>query len=210
MRSSRALGRTPLGGRLTTTWPPKRHAAAAAASIHWARHDAGRNDRSDHRQCCRHCRHCRQGQQPQHFRYQIHRCPNTADCPGGGARDSHRGCCRRQSDQCELACPRRYRPAGATIVFSGTQRCLFVAAAGNNGGNNTRVPTLPASYDFDNMVVVMASDENDDKAWFSNYLGLHTRLPPNGAFLARGESERPKRRPGQLESPSTWRAVPAA
>jgi len=57
----------------------------------------------------------------------------------------------------------------ATIVFSGTQRCLFVAAAGNNGGNNTRVPTLPASYDFDNMVVVMASDENDDKAWFSNY-----------------------------------------
>ena len=58
--------------------------------------------------------------------------------------------------------------AGA-ILYAGTQGCLFVAAAGNNGGNNTRVPTLPASYDFDNMIVVMASDENDNKAWFSNY-----------------------------------------
>jgi hypothetical protein len=55
------------------------------------------------------------------------------------------------------------------ILYAGSQGCLFVAAAGNFGSDNTTIPTLPASYDFDNMVVVMASDEHDEKAWFSNY-----------------------------------------
>ena len=44
-----------------------------------------------------------------------------------------------------------------------------MAAAGNDGSDNTRIPTLPASYGFDNILVAMASDEHDDKCWFSNY-----------------------------------------
>jgi subtilase family protein len=47
---------------------------------------------------------------------------------------------------------------------------LVVAAAGNNGRNNTaRPPTLPASYPLDNILSVMASNEYDEKPWFSNY-----------------------------------------
>jgi thermitase len=57
----------------------------------------------------------------------------------------------------------------ATIGTLG-QPVLVVAAAGNNGRNNTaRPPTLPASYPLDNILSVMASNEHDDKPWFSNY-----------------------------------------
>jgi hypothetical protein len=49
------------------------------------------------------------------------------------------------------------------------QHCVVVVAAGNYGSNNTEIPTLPASYGFQNMVVTMASDRHDDKCWFSNY-----------------------------------------
>lgn len=54
---------------------------------------------------------------------------------------------------------------------------LVVAAAGNQGRDNDKIPTLPASYrgsvrggaPLDNLISVMASDENDNKCWFSNY-----------------------------------------
>jgi thermitase len=55
------------------------------------------------------------------------------------------------------------------ILLAGVQGCVFVAAAGNYGSNNTRIPTLPASYAFDNMIVAMASNRRDEKCWFSNY-----------------------------------------
>jgi thermitase len=56
------------------------------------------------------------------------------------------------------------------IRFAGVKGILFVAAAGNYGSDNTRVPVLPATYpNLDNMIVVMASDEHDKKCWFSNY-----------------------------------------
>ena len=62
------------------------------------------------------------------------------------------------------------------IDFAGTWKggALVVAAAGNDGLDNDRLPTFPASYlGLSNLVSVMASDRDDDKAWFSNY-GLTT------------------------------------
>jgi len=55
------------------------------------------------------------------------------------------------------------------ILEAGLLGCVFVTAAGNYGSNNTKVPTLPASYAFADMVVAMASDRHDGKCWFSNY-----------------------------------------
>jgi len=55
------------------------------------------------------------------------------------------------------------------LNFVGQLGCVVVVAAGNYGSNNTEIPTLPASYALTTMVVAMASDEHDDKCWFSNY-----------------------------------------
>lgn len=55
------------------------------------------------------------------------------------------------------------------IEYAGTQGCAVVAAAGNDGSDNARIPTLPASWGLDSVTVALASDEHDDKAWFSNY-----------------------------------------
>ena len=46
---------------------------------------------------------------------------------------------------------------------------IFVAAAGNDGNNNDANSLFPASYNFDNVIAVAASDRNDNLAWFSNY-----------------------------------------
>ena len=37
---------------------------------------------------------------------------------------------------------------------------LFVAAAGNSTSNNDRIPSYPASYNFDNIISVAATDKN--------------------------------------------------
>jgi Subtilase family len=68
------------------------------------------------------------------------------------------------------------------IHYAGSQGCLVVAAAGNSGSDNTKIPTLPASYGFDNMLVAMASDEHDEKAWFSNY-GANVDLAAPGVRI---------------------------
>jgi len=45
---------------------------------------------------------------------------------------------------------------------------LFIAAAGNHGGDNdSGQPVYPASYDLDNIVAVAATDRNDGLASFS-------------------------------------------
>lgn len=46
---------------------------------------------------------------------------------------------------------------------------LFVAAAGNDGGNNDEDPHYPSNYDVPNVVSVAATDNNDALASFSNY-----------------------------------------
>ena len=46
---------------------------------------------------------------------------------------------------------------------------LFVFAAGNDGANNDATPHFPSNFGYDNMIVVAATDKNDQLASFSNY-----------------------------------------
>jgi subtilisin family serine protease len=60
------------------------------------------------------------------------------------------------------------------IRASGEAGLLFVAAAGNGGGdgigdNNDVTPFYPASSRLDNIISVAATDNHDQKAGFSNY-----------------------------------------
>lgn len=46
---------------------------------------------------------------------------------------------------------------------------LFIAAASNDSADNDAVDTFPADYPLANIVSVAATDNKDEKAWFSNY-----------------------------------------
>jgi parallel beta-helix repeat protein len=46
---------------------------------------------------------------------------------------------------------------------------LFVAAAGNEGNDNDSYPAYPASYNLDNIISVMATDNTDTAPYWSNY-----------------------------------------
>jgi subtilisin family serine protease len=46
---------------------------------------------------------------------------------------------------------------------------IFVAAAGNDANDNDANSLYPASYNFDNVIAVAATDRNDNLAWFSNF-----------------------------------------
>jgi subtilisin family serine protease len=60
------------------------------------------------------------------------------------------------------------------IAAAGEQGQLFVAAAGNDYGNDNDVfPTYPASYDLDNIIAVAATNSNDQLADFSS-VGANT------------------------------------
>jgi serine protease len=49
---------------------------------------------------------------------------------------------------------------------------LFVAAAGNNASDNDAFPVYPASYDQDNIISVLATNQFDQRAFFSNFGAL--------------------------------------
>lgn len=55
------------------------------------------------------------------------------------------------------------------IAWAKVAGVVFVAAAGNDGLDNDALATYPASYAFDNVISVMASDEGDDRPGFANY-----------------------------------------
>ncbi|MBI2824505.1 MAG: S8 family serine peptidase [Planctomycetia bacterium] len=60
------------------------------------------------------------------------------------------------------------------IAASRDQDMLFIAAAGNGdpdgiGDDNDSVPFYPATYDLDNIISVAATDDDDQKAGFSNF-----------------------------------------
>lgn len=55
------------------------------------------------------------------------------------------------------------------IEYAEEAGVIFVAAAGNFGTNNDVAPVYPTSYDCDNIISVMATDQNDRKAGFSCY-----------------------------------------
>ena len=46
---------------------------------------------------------------------------------------------------------------------------LFVAAAGNSAKNTDTTPDYPSGFDLPNVLTVGATDQNDVRAWFSNY-----------------------------------------
>jgi large repetitive protein len=54
------------------------------------------------------------------------------------------------------------------ITVADQHNSLFIAAAGNNGTDNDSSPTYPASYDMPNVVAVAATDNTDNRAFFSN------------------------------------------
>lgn len=57
----------------------------------------------------------------------------------------------------------------ALLSELGDAGCLVVIAAGNDGNDNDRVPSYPASYDCPNILAVVASDRNDRPADFTSY-----------------------------------------
>jgi len=57
----------------------------------------------------------------------------------------------------------------AALEYAEARGVLVVAAAGNFGSDNDRLPTWPASTPLGNMLAVMATDERDERAGFSNF-----------------------------------------
>ncbi len=57
----------------------------------------------------------------------------------------------------------------AAIKAAGDVGIVLCAAAGNDGSDNDTSPTYPANYELPNIIVVAASDPNDQLAGFSNY-----------------------------------------
>ncbi|NEO84033.1 MAG: S8 family serine peptidase [Spirulina sp. SIO3F2] len=56
------------------------------------------------------------------------------------------------------------------IAAAGEAGQLFIAAAGNDYGQNNDIsPHYPSNYDLDNVISVAATDHNDQLAYFSNY-----------------------------------------
>jgi len=92
-----------------------------------------------------------------------------------------------------------------TILNLKTNGILFVAGAGNGGGDyvgddNDIMPTFPASYAVDNVISVAATDQNDVLASFSNYgavsvalaapgVGISSTSPGNGYTGSTGTSD---------------------
>src|SRR5260370_455700 len=57
----------------------------------------------------------------------------------------------------------------SAVEAAGNAGIVLCAAAGNNTNNNDITAFYPASYHLSNMIVVAASDQNDQLAIFSNY-----------------------------------------
>jgi hypothetical protein len=55
------------------------------------------------------------------------------------------------------------------VAVADARGSLVVAAAGNNGSSNDATPQYPASFDSPNVVSVAATNNRDQRAWFSNY-----------------------------------------
>lgn len=66
---------------------------------------------------------------------------------------------------------------------------LFIAAAGNDNCDNDQYDFYPASYFLPNVLSVAATDQNDSKAWFSNYgkRAVHVGAPGTDIVSLRAE-----------------------
>ena len=73
---------------------------------------------------------------------------------------------------------------GDAIQAAMEKDVLFVAAAGNDGGDNDTDPAYPAAFTYDNMVSVAATNSRDELAYFSNYgkKTTHVAAPGEGVY----------------------------
>ncbi len=63
-----------------------------------------------------------------------------------------------------------YDPAMASAIQNAQAHgVIVVAAAGNNASDNDTVPQYPASYSYNNVIAVAATDQNNNLAYFSDY-----------------------------------------
>lgn len=69
------------------------------------------------------------------------------------------------------------------IDRANTNDMLFVAAAGNDASNNDAVPTYPAAFNAPNLIAVAATDNQDQRASFSNYGAWSVHLAAPGASV---------------------------
>ncbi len=74
------------------------------------------------------------------------------------------------------------------IKYAQDHGVLFVAAAGNGGGdsrgdNIDRDPTYPAAFDLDNIVAVAATGESDKLEYYSNYGSRGVDLGAPGSYV---------------------------
>ena len=58
---------------------------------------------------------------------------------------------------------------GNALAAAGSAGVLSVIAAGNDDNDNDLNPSYPASYPYDSVIAVAASDSSDSKSWFSSY-----------------------------------------
>lgn len=61
------------------------------------------------------------------------------------------------------------RALDEAYVYAYKHGVVIVSAAGNSNANNDEVPFYPANFESPNNISVMATSDNDNKAWFSNY-----------------------------------------
>ena len=68
---------------------------------------------------------------------------------------------------------------GDAIKAAGDEGILFIAAAGNNAGDNDKRPHYPSNYDLPNVISVAALDSSDLLASFSNFgsKSVHVAAP---------------------------------
>lgn len=69
------------------------------------------------------------------------------------------------------------------ITRAETKGALFVAAAGNDGGNNDQYPHYPSSYSNDSIVGVLWIDKDETLSAFSNYGKLSVDLGAPGGGI---------------------------
>ncbi|MGD2182926.1 S8 family serine peptidase [Lusitaniella coriacea] len=69
------------------------------------------------------------------------------------------------------------------IAAAGANNQLFVAAAGNHGGNNDLNPHYPSSYDLDNIIAVARTDHNDQLYFTSGYGATSVDLGAPGSSI---------------------------
>lgn len=81
------------------------------------------------------------------------------------------------------------QPLYDAIAAARNSGVIFVAAAGNNyGNNNDNLPVYPASFDLDNIISVMATTDTDQMSYYSNYGLMSVDLGAPGGDIRFGDA----------------------